>query len=114
MHIIIKVIAIILAGVSISKSYLDYRKKLEPPVMFFFWTIVWLGATVLLVFPSLIDAIIASTRATITIGALMSLALVFMLFIVYRIYTKASRIEYQQRELIRKMALLEGIKQKRK
>lgn len=81
--------------------------------MFFFWVIVWLSATIIIVYPALIDAIIASTKATITIGALMSLAMIFLLFIVYRIYAKASRIEFQQKELIRKIALIEGIKTKK-
>jgi hypothetical protein len=111
--LIIKIIAILLAGLSISKSYLDYRKKREPKVMFLFWTMVWCVAAAVTVYPALIDKILIYTRdKNITIGSFITLAFLFILFIVYRVYAKVARIEYQQAELIRKLGLKKAIKNK--
>lgn len=106
MTIVFKLIAISLALIAVSKSYLDYKKKLEPKIMFFFWLVVWTVATILATYPLLIERINIYTRDnTITIGSVTSVAFIFMLFIVYRVYAKAARIEYQLANLVRKVSL---------
>lgn len=109
--ILIKAIVIVVAAFSITKSYLDYRKQQESRTMFGFWMIVWVGAATVVVYPLLIDRIIQYFKdQTITVGTVISFAFIFMLFIVYRIYAKAVRIEYQQAELIRKLGLKKALK----
>lgn len=104
--ILIKILTILIAFISVSKTYLDYRKKHESKAMFIFWTIVWSVVTVIITFPILIDRVVAYTRdRSITISSLIGMSFVFMLYIIYRIYTKAARIEYRQNELIRKLGL---------
>lgn len=106
MIIILKSFAVMLAIIAVSKSYLDYRKRLEPKLMFFFWLAVWTVATVLVVYPLLIERINIYFRDdTITLGTVSSVAFVFMLFIVYRVYAKAARIEYQLTNLVRQIGL---------
>lgn len=106
MIILIKLIAITLGLLSITKSYLDYRKRQEPLLMFLFWSALWLLAVAVVVYPPLIDTLILRTAdQTLTVGSIMSLAFIFMLYIVYRVYTKAARIEYQQAQLVRKLGL---------
>ncbi len=101
-----KLVAIILALVSISKSYLDYRKGQEPLTMFIFWLIVWSVTTILVAYPLLIEQInLYFKDGAVSIGSLTSVAFVFLLFIVYRIYAKAARIEYQLGQLARKISL---------
>jgi hypothetical protein len=109
--LIIKAITILIAAFAISKSYLDFRKKRESPTMFLFWLLVWIASAVIVVYPPLIDTIAQFSRdQTITMGSIIGLAFIFMLYIIYRIYTKASRIEYQQAELIRKLGLKKHLK----
>lgn len=106
MIIVLKAIAVLLGLISITKTYIDYRKKREPLIMFLFWIILWIVAITILVYPVLIDRLISITQdTTITIGSLTAMAYVFLLYIVYRVYTKAARIEYQQTQLIRKLGL---------
>lgn len=113
--LLIKAIALLLAAISIIKSYLDFRKKREPQLMFVFWTIVWIVAAVLVVYPLLIERLFAYTKdQSVTLGSIMSLAFIFMLYIVYRVYAKAARIEYQQAELIRKLGLAKSLKRGKK
>jgi hypothetical protein len=109
--LVIKIIAILIAAVAISKSYIDYRKRLESKAMFFIWTVIWLAATTIIVYPLLIDELARYTKdQTITLGSLSGIAFIFMLYIVYRVYAKAARIEYQQAELIRKLGLKKSLK----
>jgi hypothetical protein len=111
--IILKGIAVLLAIISIVKTYLDYRKKREPLIMFLFWLLLWVVAITFLLFPMLIDRLAAITRdTTITIGSLSAMAYVFLLYIVYRVYTKAARIEYRQTKLIQQLGLKKGLKKK--
>ena len=103
---LIKLIAIIIALTTIAKTYLDYRKKRESLVMLIFWTIIWVAATTVVVYPVIIEKISFYTRDyTFTLGSVISLAFIFMLFIIYRVYAKAARIEYQVTQLARKVAL---------
>lgn len=111
--LLIKAVTIFIALFAISKSYIDYRKRQESLTMFIFWLIVWLGSAVIVVYPLLIDQIVNYTRdRTVTLGSLIGLAFIFILYIIYRIYTKAARIEYQQAELVRKLGLKEVAKDK--
>lgn len=112
--LLIKFIAAVLAAFAISKSYLDYRKKREPFVMFVFWSLVWLGAGVIIIYPALIDKVIAFTQdKTINVSSLIGLAFIFLLFIVYRIYAKVARVEYQFTELVRKTGIKKANEDKR-
>lgn len=102
----IKVVTVILAAIAIVKSYLDYKKKQEPRLMFLFWVAVWLVAATVIVYPLLVERAASVTQDnSITIGSLTAVALVFMLYIVYRVYAKASRVEHQLSQLVRKLAL---------
>ncbi len=102
----LKAVAVFLAIISITKSYLDYRKKRESLLLFVFWAAVWVVSVSIVVYPPLIDKVTASFKdQTITLGSVTGVAFIFMLYIVYRVYTKAARIEYQQGELVRKLGL---------
>lgn len=106
MIIAFKIFAILLAFIAVSKSYLDYRKRLEPLVMFIFWLVVWTIATILIAYPLLIERLNALLpEGSLTVGSLSSVAFIFMLFVIYRVYAKAARIEYQLNQLVRKTSL---------
>lgn len=103
---VIRLIGVVLAIIALSKSYLDYRKKRESFAMFAIWAIAWISTTVIVLYPTIIDYVATYTRSnTVSSGSLTSLAFVLLLYIVYRVYAKAARIEYQQNELIRKVGL---------
>jgi hypothetical protein len=114
MIILIKAIAVLIAIISIIKSYLDYRRKHDSWIMFLFWTFVWFGSGLVVVYPPIIDKITqVSPDQAPTVSSLIALAFIFMLYIVYRVYVKAMRIEYQQSELIRKLGLEKGLNLKK-
>jgi hypothetical protein len=104
--VVSKVFALILAAIVLSKSYLDFRSRAESMRVFLFWTITWAMIVVVALFPSIIDSIIAfygGGRAG--LGTFFGMAIVFLFFIVYRIYVKLDRIEQKLTTTIQELAI---------
>src|SRR5690242_6232355 len=92
--IIAKVFSVLLASVAVSKSYVDLKAKRESLSLFLFWTVTWAGIVIVALFRSVVDVLISSFGEGQTgLGTFFGMALVFLYFIVYRIYTKLDRIE---------------------
>lgn len=109
MIIIAKIVSIVLALVVISKSYLDFKKKRESLTMFLIWSLIWIIVVTIAVFPFIAEKAIDQLGSGRTgIGTVLGIGMVLMLYIVYRVYTKSNRIEYQLRELITKISLYEA------
>lgn len=100
-----KIFALLFAILVISKSYLAFRSYRESWLMFLFWTVTWLIILALAFFPSISNYILGQQR--IGIGSFLGVALVFIYFIVYRIYAKADRLEKQFQDIVRQIALLD-------
>lgn len=98
--ILSKVFAIVLAVLALSRSITDYRSKKESLIMAVFWVVVWLGISALALYPAIIDRIISLSGGNRTgIGTIYGLSIVFVMFVNYRIYLKAHRIENQLRKI---------------
>ncbi|MEI8143288.1 MAG: DUF2304 family protein [Candidatus Berkelbacteria bacterium] len=103
---IVRIIAIILSLVSITKTYYDLKKHTESITMFIFWLLVWGAVIVAALFPINIMQIAANIgQKGIGIGTFLGLVLVFLLFVIYRVYVKANRIEKQVRDMVMKLGL---------
>lgn len=112
--IIAKVFAIILALLVVARSMTDYRTKNESLQMTVFWIFIWLAVVTVAVYPVLIDKAISVLGGSRTgLGTIFGMAIVFVLFICYRIYIKAGRVEKNLNALIRANALRD-IKEKAK
>jgi hypothetical protein len=101
-----QIITVIFAAIVIAKTLTDYKRKKENWQMFLFWLILWLGIVFVAFFPAIISKTIArfGDHKT-TIGQIIGAGFVFILFVVYRVYVKAQRLEQQLNELVRKLAL---------
>lgn len=101
-----KIIALIFGLIVIAKTLTDYKKKQESWQMLIFWLVIWCGIIIIAFDPMLIAQIISHFGAgNYTIGQIAGTGFVFILFIVYRVYIKANRIEKQIMYLTRKLAL---------
>lgn len=110
-----QIFSIILAAIAITKSYLGFRAKIESLQIFLFWVAAWIAIVIVALFPSIVDVAIAdfgSGRGG--LGTFFGMALVFLLFIVYRIYLKLERIEQNLTKTIQELALREDWSSKRK
>ena len=104
--LIAKVFAVLLAGIAISKSYVDFRARAESLQMFVFWTLTWTVIVLVALFPAIVDILISSLGARQAgLGTFFGMAIVFLFFVVYRIYVKLERIEQNLTKTIQELAL---------
>ncbi len=100
-----RILAVFLGILVISKTYHDYRKGKEGPIMYFFWIVAWLAIIVLAVYPALLNNIITRAGNGAGIGTLFGIFGVFLFYLVYRVYEKSQRVELQLRDLVSKLGL---------
>ena len=109
--LIAKVFSLVLAIIAVSKSYVDFRGRLESLPMFVFWTATWVAIVAVALFPSLVDMLISfSGTGRVGLGTFFGMALVFLYFIVYRIYVKLERIEQNLTKTVQELALRDNWK----
>lgn len=112
MIILAKIFAAVFALVVLSRSLVDYRDRKESLEMTIFWIAVWLSISAIAFFPNLVDEAIklfGGNRSG--LGTVFGMGLVFVMFISYRIYIKANRIEKNLNEVARKMTIMSLDKQ---
>src|SRR5678816_1295712 len=101
-----KILALLLAWIAVSKSYVDFKARRESLQVLIFWLMTWTGIVVLALFPSIIDVLIAQFGGGQTgLGTFFGMALVFLLFVVYRMYAKLERIEQIITKTVQDIAL---------
>jgi hypothetical protein len=104
-----KVFSVVLAGIAISKSYVDFLEKRESAPMFVLWVLTWSGIVIIALFPQIVDLVIAySGGGRMGLGTFFGMVLVFLFFVVYRIYVKLERMERRLTALVQELALREG------
>ena len=87
--ILSKVFSLLLAAVAISKSYVEFRARAESLQMFVLWTLTWTGIVLVALFPSIVDLMISpSPYGRAGLGTVFGMGLVFLFFVVYRIYVR--------------------------
>ena len=101
-----KVFSLVLAIIALSKSYVDFRGRRESFSMLVFWTGTWVLIIVFALFPSLVDVLLSfSGSERVGLGTFFGMALVFLYFIVYRLYVKLERIEQNLIKVVQELAL---------
>jgi len=98
-----KILAITFALLVVSKSILSYRQGKESFILTVFWSITWVAIALLALYPSLLTALIGPNRAG--VGTVLGVGLIFLYFVLYRVYVKADRVERELQSLIQKLAL---------
>jgi hypothetical protein len=101
-----KIFSILLGAIAIAKSYVDFRSRLESFQMFLFWTFTWLVIIIVALFPGLVDLMLSAFgRERAGLGTFFGMAIVFLFFVVYRIYVKIERMEHKLTKTIQELAL---------
>jgi len=109
-----KVFSVLLAAIAISKSYVDLRARVESLQMFIFWVVTWTMIVLVALFPAIVDYLIASSRYGPTgLGTVFGMGLVFLFFLLYRIYVKMERVEQKLTKTIQELALNDSHKESR-
>jgi small membrane protein len=109
-YVAAKVFSVILAVIAISKSYVDLRARSESVQMFIFWVVTWTMIVLVALFPAIIDVLIATSGYGRTgLGTVFGMGLVFLFFVVYRIYVKMERVEQKLTKTIQELALKDQV-----
>src|ERR1043165_903564 len=112
--VFVKVFSVLLGAIAVSKSYVDFRARTESLQMFLLWSLTWTTIVVFALFPSIVDVILAySASGRAGLGTFFGMGLVFVLFVVYRIYVKLERVEQKLIKTIQELALKDDWTQKR-
>lgn len=103
--VVAKVLSVVFSVLVISKSYLSYKARRESLVMTVFWSATWVLIILIAAFPALTDKILGISKHSGGTGTLLGIGLIFLYFVIYRVYVKADRIEKQLSKVVREMAL---------
>jgi hypothetical protein len=104
--------SLILAIIAISKSYVDFRARRESLQMFVLWTLMWSGIVFVAIVPQSIDLLLGGSSAG--VGRFLGMALVFVFFLLYRVYARVERLEQKITLLVQEVALREITKSETK
>src|SRR5215470_5651271 len=111
--IFVKIFSFALALIAVSKSYLDFRARIESLQMFLLWSLIWITVVIVALYPPIVDVILAySASGRVGLGTFFGMGLVFVLFVVYRIYVKLERVEQKLVKTIQELALKEDWEKK--
>src|SRR5262245_59573949 len=102
-----KLLAVILAVIVVSKSYLDFRSRVESLQLFLFWAFMWAVIVTTALFPGVVDVVIQHLGTGTGVGTFLGMAVVLLFFLVYRIYAKLERLEHILTKAIQETALRE-------
>lgn len=106
MIIIIKLASLILGFTVILKTFYDYKKHQESLATFLFWSITWLAIIYAAIRPEQIYKLTQSfAQDNIGAGTFFGIAFIFLLFVTYRVYTKANRLEKKIRDIVMEIGL---------
>lgn len=112
MIIIVKLLSIVLGLMVIFKTYHDFKKGKESVTMFLFWTIAWIGIILISLFPEIVEEILNFTKSQkIGAGTFVGMSIVFLFFVIYRVYIKADRVEKDLAEVVRQTATKINLKE---
>lgn len=102
----IQVIGVFIASLAISKLVADFRARKESRIMFTFWFCLWITVVTFVLYPDLTIYIknwLLGPQQS--VGTITGIGLVFLLFLIYRIYVKSERVERLLREHATKLAI---------
>ena len=100
-----QIFSILLAAIAISKSYVDFRARVESLQMFIFWIFTWAMIVLVALFPSIVDILLSFGFGRSGLGTFFGMALVFLFFVVYRLYVKVERMNQKVTKTIQDLAL---------
>jgi len=106
MAIILIILATLLGGIALAKTILAWRAKEESTAVSLFWLLVWLAIVVVAWRPMIFNDITALLEGrSASIGQIAGVGFVLLIFVVYRMYLKAQRLEQKIVSIVRQGAL---------
>lgn len=109
----IKIIFTLFAIFAWSRAFLRFKSKLMNIKELVFWTILWISATVLVFIPGKSDLLANLLGMNRGLDAMFFIGIVALFYAVYRLYAKMANFENEITELVRQIALKQGVSRKK-
>ena len=98
----------LISALVIAKSFDEFRRGREPWPVFTVWLLTWSSVALVAIFPQVTDWVrLRILGPDAGIGTIVGIVIVFLLFLCYRLYLKAERVERTLNQLISDLALHE-------
>jgi len=110
----IKIIFTLFALFAWSRAFLSFRQKRFNTKELIFWTFVWAMAVIIVFIPGKSDVLAHLLGIGRGFDAMIFIAIVALFYIVYRLYVKSNENEQIITSLVRKIALMDLKKSKKK
>lgn len=102
-----QIIAIVFSLIMIYLSYLHFRRKEIDKMEFFTWWIIWVGATMIIIFPDLLRGFASTFYITRVFDFMVIGGFILVITLSYKAYVSNRSLEKKLEKLIRAQALKE-------
>lgn len=102
---LIQIIVTLFIGFAVSRVMLRFRSKEFSLGEFLFWMVIWAGIETVLWIPKLLDEIAQTIGIGRGIDAVVYGTIVFLFYMMYRLYAKTKTLELEVAEIVGRMAL---------
>jgi hypothetical protein len=109
---VLQIIVLIFAAFAWSRVLLQLKKKNVVLGEFLFWTIVWAGVVVVVVFPGTISGFLSKLGIENGIMAIVYLSIIALFYMIFRMYSTIDRHERDLTKMVREIAIREAKKKK--
>jgi hypothetical protein len=73
--------------------------------MFLLWTLIWIGIVIVAMFPDMVTTLVTAGGGRVGIGSFLGLVIVFLFFLVYRMYVKMEAMQQKLAVVVQEIAL---------
>jgi hypothetical protein len=102
-----QILSVLFGALAISKSYVDFRSRRESLPMFLLWSAIWFLVVLIALFPATVTELLTAGGGQAGIGTLLGMAIIVLLFLLYRVNVKIERLEQKFTTLVQELALRE-------
>jgi len=110
---VLQIVVLIFAVFAWSRVLLQLKNKNVMLGEFLFWTLVWCGVVVVVVFPGTISGILSSLGIENGLTAITYLSILTLFYLVFRLYTTIDKHEKDLTKLVREIAIKDAKKKKK-
>lgn len=104
----LQLIAIVFSLIMIYLAYLNYRRKEIGKIEFISWWTIWVGATIIIIFPGLLQGFASTFLITRVFDFMVIGGFILVITLSYKAYIKSKSLEQRIEKLVREKALKEA------
>lgn len=101
----LQVIVIAFSAFALSRLFLRRKDRAIPLGELIFWTIIWAGAILLAIFPSVFSTAASKTGVENTINLIIAVAIIILFYLHFRLHVRQEKQAQDITRLVRELAL---------